>query len=143
MALAESVAERIRAGLEATMRARNGHWPDTGIPGALTGTVQDIGWRATRLRTADRRVAIVPNSVLAQGTLINLDATTGGADVVLRFRVRATADLAQVERWCVEALKSASIRPSAIACTKPATSTSPDGAATPGRTTKATEPARR
>lgn len=67
-----------------------------------SGVIEDIGWRATRIRTAERHLVIVPNSVLAQATFTNLEAASGGADVVLRMRIPATADLAAAERICLE-----------------------------------------
>jgi MscS family membrane protein len=38
----------------------------------VTGTVEEIGLRSTRLRTLDRMVVTVPNGLLAAGTIVNL-----------------------------------------------------------------------
>lgn len=44
------------------------------IDGGPTGWVEDIGLRATRIRTFDNNLVLVPNSTLAQATVTNCDA---------------------------------------------------------------------
>jgi MscS family membrane protein len=39
--------------------------------GGVTGTVEEIGLRSTRLRTLDRTLVTVPNGVLAAGSIVN------------------------------------------------------------------------
>ena len=43
------------------------------IPGGPTGWVEDIGFRATRIRTFDNNIIIIPNSTLAESTVTNFD----------------------------------------------------------------------
>lgn len=68
------------------------------------GIVEDIGWRATRIRTVDHNLAIIPNSVLAQSTMTNFDAMSPETDVTLTFSVSIEADLVLVERVCLDEL---------------------------------------
>ena len=44
------------------------------IDGGPTGWVEDIGLRATRIRTFDNNLVLVPNATLAQATVTNCDA---------------------------------------------------------------------
>lgn len=69
-----------------------------------SGVIEDIGWRATRIRSIDHNLVIVPNSVLAQATMTNFDSAAPGTDVTLLLRVPAEADLAAVERICLDEL---------------------------------------
>lgn len=69
----------------------------TGIPGALTGTVQDIGWRATRLLDFDNNVVIVPNSTLAAAVVRNYSTGDAPSDARVDLVVDHLADLAVVE----------------------------------------------
>ena len=69
-----------------------------------SGIVEDVGWRATRIRSLDHHLVIVPNSVLGQATITNFDATTPEADVTLMLRVSTAEDLARVEDACLDEL---------------------------------------
>jgi len=53
--------------------------------GDLTGTVTDIALRTTKLKTYDRNVIIIPNSVLMREKIINL--TGGEAEAVVSITV--------------------------------------------------------
>ncbi len=44
--------------------------------GALTGEVMEMNWRSVRIRTRDRDLFVVPNSVVGKETLINLSRPT-------------------------------------------------------------------
>ncbi len=72
--------------------------------GGPSGVVEDIGWRATRIRTGDHNLAIIPNSVLAQSTMTNFDAHARDTDVTVTLHVGVDADLALVERACRDEL---------------------------------------
>ena len=69
-----------------------------------SGTIEDIGWRATRIRSADNNLVIVPNSVLAQATMTKFDANAPATDVTLSLHVAATEDLVAVEDACLDEL---------------------------------------
>lgn len=47
-----------------------GEWIRT-LDGAIEGTVEDIGWRSTKIRTFDRRVIYAPNSLFTTGAVEN------------------------------------------------------------------------
>ena len=51
---------------------RVGDWVQ--IDGNLVGNVQEINWRATRLRSADGNTVVLPNSKLAAAQIVNYDA---------------------------------------------------------------------
>ncbi len=74
------------------------------IAGGPTGTVEDIGWRATRLRNFDNNIVLIPNARLADATLTNYSSADRRADAQLRFSVSAEADLDRVEAVCLEEL---------------------------------------
>lgn len=74
------------------------------VQGGPSGVLEDIGWRATRIRTDDHNVVIIPNSVLAQATITNFDTTAPETDVTLVLRVSVGADLARVEGACLDEL---------------------------------------
>jgi small-conductance mechanosensitive channel/CRP-like cAMP-binding protein len=44
--------------------------------GALTGEVMEMNWRSVRIRTRDRDLFVVPNSVVGKETLVNLSRPT-------------------------------------------------------------------
>jgi len=74
------------------------------VQGGPSGIIEDIGWRATRLRSHDHNLVIVPNSVLAQATMTNFDVTTPETDATLVLRVSTQQDLAEVETTCLDEL---------------------------------------
>ena len=45
---------------------------DTVTAAGVTGTVEEIGLRSTRIRTLDRMLVTIPNGLLAAGTIVNL-----------------------------------------------------------------------
>ena len=69
-----------------------------------SGIIEDIGWRATRIRSVDHNLVIVPNSVLAAATVTNFDASAPDTDVTLVLRVSGAEDLAAVEAACLDEL---------------------------------------
>lgn len=48
-----------------------GHWIQIGGADGTEGRVVDINWRTTRIRTRNGDMVIVPNSELAQGSIVN------------------------------------------------------------------------
>ncbi len=74
------------------------------VQGGPTGTIEDIGWCATRIRSTDNNLVLVPNAVLAQATMTNFDATAPATDVTLTLFVSAQEDLGSVEAACVDEL---------------------------------------
>ncbi|MDG1990613.1 MAG: mechanosensitive ion channel family protein [Dehalococcoidia bacterium] len=75
------------------------------IEGGPTGWVEDIGWRATRLRTFDNNLIMMPNSHLADATVTNFDAVDSPMDVKVETGVAYESDLNQVEEICIDELQ--------------------------------------
>ena len=73
------------------------------IAGGPAGTIEDIGWRATRIRGGGHEIVIVPNSTLATAIVTNYDVA-GGVDAEVALRVGAASDLDAVERVCRDEL---------------------------------------
>lgn len=69
-----------------------------------TGMVDDIGWRATRIRSFDNNIVIVPNSALADALVTNFTLTSLEASAGVELGVSYDEDLSQVETICREVL---------------------------------------
>ena len=67
------------------------------------GTVLDIAWRTTTLRTTVDNLVIVPNAVLGQAIVTNYKLPAEAVAVINEFGVMYDADLDQVERVTLEA----------------------------------------
>ena len=76
------------------------------IHGGPTGWVEDIGFRATRIRTFDNNVIIIPNSTLADATVTNFDVAGAHVDAAITCGVAYEEDLARVEEICLDELRS-------------------------------------
>ncbi|GMU41493.1 MAG: mechanosensitive ion channel protein [Chloroflexota bacterium] len=74
------------------------------IEGGVVGTVEDIGWRATRIRSFDNNVVLMPNSKLADATMTNYSAADAQSDARVLVGVSYESDLEQVERVCLEVM---------------------------------------
>ena len=70
-----------------------------------TGTVLDIGWRATRLRDPDGYIVIVPNATLAASIVTN-HGRGGAEDVSVVYALPYGRDLEHVELVAAEVLRS-------------------------------------
>jgi small-conductance mechanosensitive channel len=81
---------------------RIGDWVE--IAGGPVGYVDDIGWRATRIRSFDNNVVIVPNSTLADSVVTNYSLTSLEADARVELGVAYEEDLARVESVCLDVL---------------------------------------
>ena len=75
------------------------------IEGGIFGTVDDIGWRATRVRTFDNNIVMIPNATLSNSTVTNFDSTDRAADARLMVGVAYEVDLEHVESVCQSILK--------------------------------------
>ena len=67
------------------------------IDGGPTGWVEDIGWRATRVRTFDNNLVVIPNSTLAAATVTNFDTATAPVGAAATCGVAYEEDLEHVE----------------------------------------------
>jgi small-conductance mechanosensitive channel len=68
------------------------------------GWVEDIGWRATRLRDLDNNIVIVPNAVLAETTVRNFTAESEAVDARVECGVAYEEDLDRVRTVALEVL---------------------------------------
>ena len=66
------------------------------------GRVEDIGWRATTIRTPPDHTVIVPNNTLNQSTITNYDLPNRELMVTVEAGVAYDSDLARVERVTLE-----------------------------------------
>ena len=74
------------------------------IHGGPTGWVEDIGFRATRIRTFDNNIIIIPNSTLAESTVTNFDTAGAPVDAAITNGVAYEEDLDHVEGVCRDEL---------------------------------------
>ena len=66
--------------------------------GAIMGTVEDISWRSTRIKTAANTIVIVPNAKLASGTIVNDSLPEQETEIVVQCGVGYGSDLKKVEK---------------------------------------------
>ncbi len=73
------------------------------------GDVETIGMRATRIRTGDETLLVVPNSVLVKERLVNLTQPTRSVTTKADVSVGYGADLAAVKALLVDAARSSAL----------------------------------
>ena len=66
--------------------------------GKVSGTVEDIGWRSTRIRTPQENIVILPNARLADSVILNISLPRGIVRVPVVCGVSYDADLERTER---------------------------------------------
>jgi small-conductance mechanosensitive channel len=74
------------------------------------GTVHDVGWRTTRLRTVDDDVLVVPNSKIAGSQLLNYHLLYRPSRVALELRVPLDAPAERVEAALLRAVDAGRAR---------------------------------
>jgi small-conductance mechanosensitive channel len=74
------------------------------LEGGPTGWVEDIGMRATRIRTFDNNLVLIPNAKLADATVTNFDTADPPAGAAVICGVAYKEDLGQVEDLVIEEL---------------------------------------
>lgn len=72
------------------------------VSGGPIGVVEDIGWRATRIRTFDNNIVMVPNSVVADSIITNYNSADARADARVDCGIAYEEDLAHVEAVVLE-----------------------------------------
>ena len=75
------------------------------VDGGPVGIVEDIGWRAARIRTFDNNIVLVPNSALADSILTNYDSADARADARVDSGVAYEEDLDRVEAVVLEEMQ--------------------------------------
>ena len=68
------------------------------IEGAVEGTVTKMGWRATRVLTAQNTTVIVPNAKLTESMITSFSMPASEVDARLELGVHFDSDLDKVER---------------------------------------------
>ena len=75
------------------------------LEGNISGYVEDIGWRSTRIRTFPNTLVIVPNSKIASTTITNDSLPVPEMSVVIQCGVAYSSDLEKVEKVTVDVAK--------------------------------------
>ena len=73
--------------------------------GDLSGYVEDIGWRSTKIRRLPNVLVIVPNAKLAESTIINNSLPVQEMSVVIQCGVDYTSNLDKVEKITTDVAK--------------------------------------
>jgi small-conductance mechanosensitive channel len=73
--------------------------------GEIAGYIEDIGWRSTRIRTILNTVVVVPNSKLAESTIVNDSMPEQELSVYVEVGVAYESDLEHVETVTIEIAK--------------------------------------
>lgn len=69
------------------------------------GYVEDIGWRSTRIRTTPSKIIVVPNSKLAESTIINRSLPKQEMNVIVQCGVSYKSNLKGVEKITLDVAK--------------------------------------
>ncbi len=68
----------------------------------MSGYVEDIGWRSTRIRTLPNTIVVIPNSKLAESIIINNSLPQKETSVIVQCGVSYDSDLEKVEKITVD-----------------------------------------
>ncbi len=71
----------------------------------VSGYVEDIGWRSTRIRTLPNQIIIVPNSKLAESIIINDSLPEQEMAALVQAGVAYESDLKKVEKVTIDVAK--------------------------------------
>jgi small-conductance mechanosensitive channel len=63
----------------------------------ISGVVEDIGWRSTRVLTLQDKYVVIPNSKLAESTIINNSLPEPNINIFVECGVAYESDLKKVE----------------------------------------------
>ncbi len=75
------------------------------VDSGVEGTVQEIGWRTTRIATLGKDEIVIPNSKVANSTVINYAKPSDKTGLLYTIGVDCGEDVDKVEKIMVEALK--------------------------------------
>jgi len=104
----QKLAENFISGLLLLIErpVRKGDFIDAG---GVAGTVEDIGWRATRVISRDGTAVIVPNSNLMSNTVINHSVGTQSRRIWVHIPVTIGEDLERLSRILLEVAHAESL----------------------------------
>lgn len=72
---------------------------------SISGYVEDIGWRSTRIRTVTENVVIIPNGKLAESVITNDSMPSAESAVAVECGVSYESDLKKVESVTLDVAK--------------------------------------
>src|SRR3989338_808190 len=75
------------------------------MEGGVSGYVEDIGWRSTRIRTLPNTLIVVPNSKIASTIITNDSLPVPEMSVVIQCGVDYSSDLEKVEKVTIDAAR--------------------------------------
>ena len=75
------------------------------MEGGVSGFVEDIGWRSTRIRTLPNTMIVVPNSKIASTIITNDSLPVPEMGIVIQCGVAYTSDLEKVEKVTIDAAR--------------------------------------
>ncbi|MFH1514664.1 MAG: mechanosensitive ion channel family protein, partial [bacterium] len=73
------------------------------------GYIEDIGWRASKVRLRANNVVVIPNSTLVNSTVTNYEIPESSMKIYLRCGVHYKSDLEIVERVVLDEAKKAAV----------------------------------
>lgn len=97
LALQDTLAN-LFAGLHVTMAGNIRVGDFVKLESGEDGYIEDIQWRATRVRTLSNNFVLIPNSRLSQSVVTNLHRPSKDLAVLVQMGVHYSSDLEQVER---------------------------------------------
>ncbi len=75
------------------------------VEGGVSGFVEDVGWRSTRIRTLPNTLVIIPNAKLAESIITNYSLPVLEMSVVIQCGVDYGSDLEKVEKVMIDVAK--------------------------------------
>ena len=76
------------------------------IEGSISGYVEDVGWRSTRIKTFPNNIVIVPNSKLADSIITNTSLPHDEISAYIDCGVSYDSDLKKVEKVTLDVAKN-------------------------------------
>lgn len=76
--------------------------------GAIQGYVTKVGWRSTHIKQITNNIIVVPNSKVADSTLVNYDLNEKQTSMLIPCGVAYESDLEKVEKVCIDVAKKMS-----------------------------------
>lgn len=72
----------------------------------ISGYVEDIGWRSTKIKTLPNQIVIVPNSALAERIIVNNSLPEVEMSALVQVGVAYESDLKKVEEVTIEVARA-------------------------------------
>ena len=72
------------------------------IEPSVSGYIEDIGWRTTKIQTLSNNIILFPNSKLAQSIIVNVSFPNKEMGITIPFTVSFESNLDKVERVSLE-----------------------------------------